>query len=515
MGGDVRMTSVYGSGSEFTATIRQQAGSSKKLASLADPGQKRVLFFKEAEARHLSIMSALKELGVPEPKLVERRCDFIKEFVTGLHDYAFISSRYALRCFRGCEQQCLEVCQEENPRTRLVVMAAFGDAAAIPGTSNIAMPVYCVPLANALNGASSSEHRVSDANGLPLFSAPEATVLVVDDVLTNLRVAREFMDYYGIAVETCMDGPEALEMVEDRRYDLIFMDHMMPKMNGLEATLRIRRLGRNDEYFRNVPIVALTANAVVGQREIFLEHGFNDFLPKPLEAQALDAVLKKWLPLEKQRAIESPARDARAVEAVARPDLVEGLDMEKGIKNVGGRKSAYAGTLSVFRQDCGTLTPRLLTALVDGDLSAYAIAAHALKGSLRTIGAEKLAFSAMRLENAASNGDAGFLKEETQSFLNELQTLTGSFDLVLPVLTAQGKAGNGGLSAENAALPRKLDELKQALNSMDAQAVNDLLTDCLGMELSPGQRTLINEIDMLVMDFEFEEAVARIDDFLA
>ncbi|MDR1659270.1 MAG: Hpt domain-containing protein, partial [Desulfovibrio sp.] len=183
---------------------------------------------------------------------------------------------------------------------------------------------------------------------------------------------------------------------------------------------------------------------------------------------------------------------------------------EKGIKNVGGRQSAYAGVLSVFRQDCETLMPRLLTALAEGDLSAYANAAHALKGSLRTIGAGPLAFSAMRLENAASNGDAGLLKKETQSFLDELQTLTGAFDLVLPGLSGREATGD---AAENGALFQKLDELKQALISMDAHAVNNLLAECLGMELSPGQRALVEGIDMLVMAFEFGKAVERIREF--
>jgi CheY-like chemotaxis protein len=286
---------------------------------------------------------------------------------------------------------------------------------------------------------------------------------------------------------------------------------MMPKMNGLEATLRIRQLGRNDAYFRNVPIVALTANAVVGQKEIFLEHGFNDFLPKPIEPQALDAVLKKWIPQRKRQTVDRIVRDDRAV---AEPSVVEGLDVATGIKNVGGRKLTYASVLSVFRQDCELLMPRLRAVLADGDLSAYATTAHALKGSLRTIGAGRLALSAMRLENAAAHGDAGFLEEETQSFLGELQTLTSAFDLVLPGLTAREDVRNGTGSAGSDCLSRSLKELEKALQAMDAKAVNELLAECLGMELSPEQRALVNEIDMLVMAFEFEKAAAKIKEFL-
>ena len=157
--------------------------------------------------------------------------------------------------------------------------------------------------------------------------------------------------------------------------------------------------------------------------------------------------------------------------------------------------------------------PRLLTTLADGDLSAYAIAAHALKSTLQTIGAEPLAFSAMRLENAASNGNAGFLQEKTQFFLDELQTLIGTLDLVLPGPGAREEARNGGVPAENGALPRKLGDLRKALISMNVRTVHDLLADCLGMELSPGQRTVVDEIYMLVKAFEFEKAVEKIREF--
>jgi signal transduction histidine kinase/CheY-like chemotaxis protein len=515
MGGDIRVASEYGSGSEFTATIRQKAASEKKLASLTNPGQKRVLLFKGPKAQHQSIISAIEELGVPEPKSTEKMCDFIKEFASGLYDYAFIPSQYALQCFRACENQCLEVCQRENPRTRLVVTASLGDVVAIPGVSSITMPVYCVPLANVLNGASSSATRVHSPDDLPGFSAPSAVVLVVDDVATNLRVAKELIACYGIDVNVCADGFEALKMVQSKRYDLIFMDHMMPGMNGLEATLRIRQMGRDDEYFRNVPIVALTANAVTGQREIFLKHGFNDFLPKPVETRALDAVLKKWIPPEKQRAAgEAVCRGGTAAPDVQQ-EIVKGLDLEKGLKNAGGRKSAYADILSVFRQDCENLIHQLRTALAGGDFPAYTIAAHALKGSLRTIGAEQLAFSAMMLENAAANGDVSFLKEETQFFLEGLQALVSSFDLVMPGLNTRDDDRNDEDPGKIDVSPLKLDVLKKALGSMDVQSVNDLLAEYQNMKLTPEQRKLVNEMDMLVMAFEFDAAVKKIDDLSA
>jgi CheY-like chemotaxis protein len=299
------------------------------------------------------------------------------------------------------------------------------------------------------------------------------------------------------------------------------MDHMMPGMDGLEATAVIRDLDGRGE----MPIIALTANAVSGMREMFLQNGFSDFLSKPIAVRALDAILKKWIPLEKQRPIRQAVSNAQPDDRTdAQPNgpdapvgpavLLDGLDVEQGIQNVGGRKAAYANVLSLFRQDCETLAQGLLTALADGDYSACTIAAHALKGALRTIGAEKLAVSALRLEHAAANADAAFLQDNTRPFLDELRILTGAFDRVLPGLTVRAE-GNGKGAAGAAELPEKLEALRRALSSMDVRAVNDLLAECLGLELSPGQRALLDELDMLVMAFEFEKAAVSIQEFLA
>jgi CheY-like chemotaxis protein len=305
-----------------------------------------------------------------------------------------------------------------------------------------------------------------------------------------------------------------VDLARARAFDLVFMDHMMPGMDGLEATAAIRAMGERG----NMPIIALTANAVSGMREMFLRNGFSDFLPKPVEVRALEAVLKKWIPPEKQRAVrrtgpgEGP--DDQPDASVTQAGLADGLDVEQGIRNVGGRKGAYADILSLFRQDCETLRPGLLAALADGDYPAYTTAAHALKGSLSTIGAGKLALAAMRLEQAAADEDAAFLRDNTEAFLNELRTLTGAFDRVLPGLTVRTEA-NGKNSPGSEELPEKLEALQRALRSLDVRAVNDLLAECLGLELSPEQRALVDELDMLVMAFEFEKAAGSIQEFSA
>jgi CheY-like chemotaxis protein len=125
------------------------------------------------------------------------------------------------------------------------------------------------------------------------FTAPEARILVVDDIEINLSVAEALLGTFGIIPELAMGGIEAIELANENRYDIIFMDHMMPEMDGLESTRRIRELGGNNEY---VPIIALTANAIHGVKDIFLSNRLDDFLPKPLDFSELNRCLRKWLP---------------------------------------------------------------------------------------------------------------------------------------------------------------------------------------------------------------------------
>jgi CheY-like chemotaxis protein len=355
------------------------------------------------------------------------------------------------------------------------------------------------------------------------FIAPEAEVLVVDDLPSNLLVAEGLLSPYEVRTVACQSGREAVDLARARSFDLVFMDHMMPGMDGLEATAAIRALAGRGE----MPIIALTANAVSGMREMFLQNGFSDFLSKPIAVRALEAILKKWIPLEKQRPIRQAApNDQSNAQSNDRPnepdapagpavplDGLDGLDVEQGIQNVGGSKAAYANVLSICRQDCETLRQGLLTALAGGDYPACTIAAHALKGALRTIGAGKLAVAALRLEDAAANEDAAFLQENTRPFLDELRTLTGAFDRVLPGLTVRAE-GNGKDAPGAEELSEKLAALRRALSSMDVRAVNDLLAECLGLELSPEQRALVNELDMLIMAFEFDKAAVRINDYI-
>jgi CheY-like chemotaxis protein len=161
-----------------------------------------------------------------------------------------------------------------------------------------------------LNGISGNLNYSSSEN-IVKFSAPDASVLIVDDIKTNLKVAQGLLLPYNMKIDLCNSGREAIEAVKTNHYDLILMDHKMPDMDGVEATQIIRSLGFDYSYY-NLPVVALTANAMIGTREFFLDNGFNDFISKPIDTIQLNVVLEKWIPKNKQE-----ARDGRGMEKTA------------------------------------------------------------------------------------------------------------------------------------------------------------------------------------------------------
>jgi CheY-like chemotaxis protein len=138
-----------------------------------------------------------------------------------------------------------------------------------------------------------------------MFTAPEASVLVVDDIVTNLKVANGLLLPYKMQVDLCKSGMTAIEAMKKNRYDMVFMDHKMPGMDGIETTQMIRSMGEEDPYYKEVPVIALTANAVSGTKEMFLENGFNDYLSKPIDTVKLNAALERWIPKVKQESAGS------------------------------------------------------------------------------------------------------------------------------------------------------------------------------------------------------------------
>ena len=240
---------------------------------------------------------------------------------------------------------------------------------------------------------------------------PYGSVLVVDDISTNLYVAKGLLASYDLPVDTAQSGFAAIEKIKSgRTYDIVFMDHMMPDQDGIETTKHLRGMG----YDR--PIVALTANAIAGQADMFLANGFDDFISKPIDIRHLNSILNKLIRDKQQPEVIEAARrqtgkrhgtaDEVPSASIAEGTLfLPGLDTEKALNNLGNDEQLYILLLKEFFTSYGTVEEQFYEAIDAGDMNAGRRIAHSLKGTAGTIGATSLASECALLEASFVDSD--------------------------------------------------------------------------------------------------------------
>ena len=314
MGGDITVKSEYGKGSEFSVIIPQGFTSNEPFAAVKDPEQKKVLVYERRLVYANSLGWTLGNLGIPNT-VVTNPDDFREAL--GKDDWYFLFSGYGLYKEIKPIIESKKFCNCKQPP--LALMVEMGNEAFIPNVRFISLPVQSLSIVNTLDGIKGGQgfYDNSAERGINRFTVPNARILVVDDLATNLKVAEGLLTPYEAKIDTCLSGARALELLKVNEYDLVFMDHMMPEMDGIETTAKIREWENERTEMcvefsektpqlegrpKGIPIIALTANAVSGMREMFLEKGFSDFLTKPIDVSRLDEILDQWIPKEKREA---------------------------------------------------------------------------------------------------------------------------------------------------------------------------------------------------------------------
>jgi CheY-like chemotaxis protein/HPt (histidine-containing phosphotransfer) domain-containing protein len=265
---------------------------------------------------------------------------------------------------------------------------------------------------------------VIETAGSRMFTAPQALVLAVDDIEMNLAVFKALVDPYRIQVESCLSGMESVKLAAEKKYDVIFMDHMMPGMDGIEAAHLILKNNRT------VPIVALTANAIGGMREMFMANGFSDFIAKPINPRELEEALNKWIPDEKKQlegdesgADKSEGESAAETGTVLKTfSVIPGLDVAAGIRQLGDEES-WVSVVEIWRDDARDRLSFFEKPPTEETLKDWTIQAHAMKGASATIGAAGLGEQAKELEFAGRAGDMALIKSKIQAFYRGLSAM--------------------------------------------------------------------------------------------
>ncbi|MDR1124987.1 MAG: response regulator [Deltaproteobacteria bacterium] len=505
MGGDIGVSSVYGKGSTFTLVLPQLYAASVPFAVVEEAGRKRALLYESRVAYADSLARSLDGLGV-DFTLAADQSAFMEHLKAGGYTHVFLPFFF--------HDQLKPSLDQAGGEFKVVLLLESAGNVKDDSVLTLLMPAHALSLANVLNNVPGA--AVPAGQGEPAFNVtfPTARVLVVDDIATNLSVAEGLLSPYAMQVDICLSGRDALALVRQYRYDLIFMDHMMPEMDGIETALRIRNL--DGAQCGGLPIVALTANAVSGMREAFLQNGMNDFLAKPIEIPKLHAVLLKWLPISKRVVSAGPARENKE-----RPEIsIAGLDTRRGLAMAGGKLEFYLNTLRQFFRDARERVESLKTMLAAGDLMAYTIGVHALKGASASIGAGKLAEQAGALEEAARMENTGYILRHNDEFLLRLRELLAGLAACLD-LDDEGGAGPAapptleympGETVEM--LKTNLARLKAGLAALDAGAIDAALEALRQGGWSKALRQRLEQVSELILLFEYDQAMEIIDELL-
>ena len=348
----------------------------------------------------------------------------------------------------------------------------------------------------------SEEYRIESENVLN-FVAPEAKILIVDDNEMNRKVALGLLEPLQMQMETAEDGKQALEMIKQTQYDVIFMDHMMPVMDGVEATKALRAM--EGEYFKTVPVLALTANAVVEARAQFTEAGMNDFVSKPIEIKDICEKLRKWLPAEKVSETETgipgvqncPYADGEVPE-------IEGLRVCEGIK-YSGTKELFFSLLADFYKLIDMKSTKMEKCLADGMIRDYTIEVHALKNTARMIGAMELSELCFRLEQCGNAEDVEILQAETPKML----AMYSGYKEILKPYAKQNSGAKQEVPAEE--LLAKLAELRDAMDNFDLDGADKAMEELDTYRFEEACEPWLEELRAYMADVAMEDVMATVD----
>ena len=474
MNGQIRVESEYGIGSTFSFDIPQLVLQDRPSIEIEDSSQK-VAIMCENEYVKESLQRDLGRFGITY---------FVKEPSFSME---VLQEEKVDVCFVDFPLFANEVREfvEQNSSITFVLMVGFDTSIVynIPNLIVVKKPIYSLNMGAILNHKNLYVDYDPSQKQEFTFIAPEAEVLIVDDNEVNLSVAAGLMKPLQMNIETAFGGKEAIEKISKKHYDLIFMDHMMPDIDGVETTHIIRRF---HEEYNDVPIIALTANAVEEMRSMFLCEGMNDFLAKPIELPVLLSKLRQWLPKEKIQMISTEDIAVEAdggVENIS--ESIEGIDSDIAFHYLGSEKLFWE-ILEGFYKTIQRKVNILEQFYQEEDWEHFTIDVHALKSSSKQIGATALSEMAAKLEKAGRDGDIGYLKENTANLLEEYRRYQ---DILQPYFDTEKRATPKKDFSEEIFYPL-FSAAKEALENLDMDEMEKIVATLQQYDYSPQQQAL-------------------------
>ena len=349
--------------------------------------------------------------------------------------------------------------------------------------------------------------NVTEKEAECLFIAPEAHILLVDDNELNLVVAKELLKPLRMQIDTAENGLQAVKMVRGSQYDLVLMDHMMPVMDGIEAAKAIRALP--EDKYQKLPIIALTANAMVDARKEFLNAGMNGFVAKPIDFARICNQLKLWLPKDLVRDV--PKEEAKKLLAddlsdreIQPEDPQMGFSFEEGVNHCGS-KAALMKTIRIFYRTIDSKANKIEQCLKEGLIGDYVIEVHALKSSALLIGAVPLSEAAKELEDYGKQGNTEVLEEKTPDVLTLYRDLK---NILRPYAEKEEDAKKEFSDGE---WITALQQIHQCIEQFDLDGVDQIMEQLEEYQVPECIRESMDQLRVYVADVSMEEIMELTD----
>ncbi len=341
------------------------------------------------------------------------------------------------------------------------------------------------------------------------FTAPDARLLVVDDTPVNLSVFKNLLKRTKVQIDTAGSGDQGIMRYRNRHYDVIFLDHMMPDKDGIETLKEMKEIA--DTTNAGTPIVCLTANAISGMREMYINAGFDDYITKPIDPDRLEALLLTYLPKDKIVEASNEDSEDKGADDHDIPDFIKKIDalnVNSGIIHCGSCE-AYMDTLKTYLGSGKKNADEIQKYWADKDVKNTTIKVHALKSTSYVIGAQKLGDFAARLEKAGEAGDVDILEKEIEPLLTQYRELVDKLEPL--AYEDSAKAQDGTKDAKDKPLisdddmKEAYERLQEACNSYDYDSVADIVSKLEEYRFPEDEAARFEAIRSAVDNFDYDQ----------
>ncbi len=488
MNGEIRVESQYEKGSAFSFSLPQTVVDAADCLQVKNPQTVTAVALIENPSVRKQLEKDCGYLGVEYREFISKEA--LSEIADSQNVFLFVE--------KSVLNEELEEYIKNEPSITTILLVNYNDMNQYDFSRMLYVkkPLYTLNETMIFNREALRYYENSSGDTNLDFTAPEAKILIVDDNAVNLTVAEGLLEPLKMQIDTALSGKEAVGKISVHHYDIVFMDHMMPELDGIETVHIIRRFHKE---YDNVPIIALTANAMDGMQDMFLKEGMNDFIAKPIEFRTLISKVKRWLPVEKIQRTDNPEDFAGNRE----PDkeiVVGDLDTKLAIGLLGSEK-VFWNVLKEYYRVIDRKSELIKELVEQKDWAGYTIEVHALKSASKQVGAVSLSEKAAALEKAGNARDLEKIRSCTDDMLRQYRGYQKVLEPFFSEKQEQDKEKTDILPDE---LYEIFGSMHEALDNLDFDSMEMLVDKMAQYHFEEWQKELLGQLKNAVDEIDMD-----------